>query len=248
MNKKEYKIFFITNIETKEIETLNNLSNFKVIRITDYNKFNEIDYFIFSQKSIKSIEYFYCCLFKKCTFIKEVWYISSIEKNKWQIFENFEYKYQNYDKIRNGICLTSPFERLEKICFVFYEKNYYLENIKKIEFFIKMILIKGLEFENVFFNEKKFFKRKFKKNHKVFCFIDKYCSNSFIEYLQDEIDNEVIILIKLQWIFDSIDFGSRQNILNYNFDENSEVEFLKKKWFLNEIFPSDEFAKIVGNL
>ncbi len=58
--------------------------------------------------------------------------------------------------------------------------------------------------------------------------------------MKDEIDNEVIILIKLQWIFDSIDFGSRQNILNYNFDENSEVEFLKKKWFLNEIFPSDE--------
>ena len=50
MNKKEYKIFFITNIETKEIETLNNLSNFKVIRITDYYKFNEIDYFIFSKK------------------------------------------------------------------------------------------------------------------------------------------------------------------------------------------------------
>ena len=42
------------------------------------------------------------------------------------------------------------------------------------------------------------------------------------------------------WIFDSIDFGSRQNILNYNFDENSEVEFLKKKWFLNEIFASVE--------
>ena len=67
MNKKEYKIFFITNIETKEIETLNNLSNFKVIRITDYNKFNDIYYFIFSQKSIKRIEYFYSC------FIQEVY-------------------------------------------------------------------------------------------------------------------------------------------------------------------------------
>lgn len=48
-------------------------------------------------------------------------------------------------------------------------------------------------------------------------------------------------MIKLQWIFDSIDFGFRQNILNYNFDKiNSEVEFFKKKWFLNEIFPLDE--------
>lgn len=242
MNKKEYKIFFITKIETKEIETLNNLSNFfKVIRITDYNKFNEIDYFIFSQKSMKNIEYFYCCLFKNCTFIKEEWYTSSVENKKWNIFKNFEHKYQNYEKIKNGIYLMSPFERLEKNCFVFFESNYYLGNTKKIEFFIKMILMKALEFENVYFNEKKFFQRNFKKNHKVFCFIDKYCSNSFIEYLQDKIDKDVIILIKLQWIFDSIDFGFRQNILNYNFDKiNSEVEFFKKKWFLNEIFPLDE--------
>ena len=180
--------------------------------------------------------------------MNEKWYNESIKKNEWQNFENFEIRFQNYEKIKQGISLYNPFKQVEDTCFVYYEPAYYTEGIyikgernEIIENYLKILLKKALSIKNVIFNPKKIYEIKFKKDYEVFCFIDKYCSNTFLTYLSNKIEktNDNIKLIKLEWLFDCIEYGMVHHISNYEmkYDKKSEEIFLKKKWFLQKLFP-----------
>ena len=69
MQKKEYKIFLKSMGNKTEIDKLNSVSiNIKINLITEFENFDKVNFFVFPQKSLKSFEYYYSCLFKNCTF------------------------------------------------------------------------------------------------------------------------------------------------------------------------------------
>ena len=141
-------------VET-ELENLNSVSKKLIIKlIKSYDNFEEVDFFVFSHKSLKSIEYFYCATFANCTFVTEKWYNESVNLKEWQDYKNYVKKFN--DDVSSGVNLTWPFEILHETCFVFYEPYYYSEKPEKIELLLSKILIKVLKFKNVVFNEKKF--------------------------------------------------------------------------------------------
>ena len=89
MEKKEYKLFLLL----KKLETEIQMNSETIVKFeTDFNNFEICDYCLLAPKSIKSIEYYYCCCFKNCKFLDEKWLIESIQNQKRNDFKKYEIK------------------------------------------------------------------------------------------------------------------------------------------------------------